>query len=62
MKLCNIGHNFDYETEKLLRLFFPFEKIQNAFNLIKKYGDDSSNATTIEKYIENLKIKMSDRI
>lgn len=28
MKLCNIGHKFDYETEKLLRLFFPFEKIE----------------------------------
>ncbi len=28
MKLCNIGHNFDYEMEKLIRLFLPFEKIQ----------------------------------
>ncbi len=27
MKLCNIGHNFDYEMEKLIRLFLPFEKI-----------------------------------
>lgn len=28
MKLCNIGHNFDYEMEKLIRLFLPFEKIE----------------------------------
>lgn len=27
MKLCNIGHEFDYEMEKLIRLFLPFEKI-----------------------------------
>lgn len=27
MKLCNIGHTFNYETEKLLRQFFPFEQI-----------------------------------
>ncbi len=28
MKLCNKGHKFDYETEKLLRTFFPFNKIE----------------------------------
>ncbi|MBQ8203440.1 MAG: coproporphyrinogen dehydrogenase HemZ [Clostridia bacterium] len=28
MKLCNIGHSFDYETEKLIRIFLPFEKIE----------------------------------
>ncbi len=28
MKLCNIGHNFDYEMEKLIRLFMPNEKIE----------------------------------
>ena len=27
MKLCNIGHGFDYELEKLVRIFLPFEKI-----------------------------------
>ena len=26
MNLCNIGHSFDYEMEKLIRLFLPFEK------------------------------------
>ncbi len=28
MILCNKGHGFNYETEKLCRLFFPFEKIK----------------------------------
>ncbi len=28
MKLCNLGHSFDYELEKLVRLFLPFEKIE----------------------------------
>lgn len=27
MNLCNINHSFNYETEKLCRLFLPFEKI-----------------------------------
>jgi len=27
MKLCNIGHSFNYELEKLIRIFLPFEKI-----------------------------------
>ncbi len=33
MKLCNIGHNFDYETEKLIRIFLPFEKIEITHEL-----------------------------
>ena len=28
MKLCCIGHTFRYETEKICRLFLPFEKIE----------------------------------
>lgn len=28
MNLCNIGHNFSYELEKLIRIFLPFEKIK----------------------------------
>ena len=28
MNLCNIGHDFRYEIEKLIRLFLPFEKIK----------------------------------
>lgn len=27
MNLCNINHGFDYELEKLCRIFLPFEKI-----------------------------------
>ncbi len=40
MKLCNIGHNFDYEMEKLIRLFLPFEKIEvlNRVEADKKYA------------------------
>ncbi len=33
MKLCNIGHNYDYETEKTVRLFLPFEKIEILHNI-----------------------------
>lgn len=28
MKLCNLGNRFDYEMEKLIRLYLPFEKIE----------------------------------
>ena len=35
MNLCNIGHTFDYEIEKLIRLFLPFEKIQ-VFHTVEK--------------------------
>ena len=28
MKLFNIGHSFNYELEKLCRIFLPFEKIE----------------------------------
>lgn len=28
MNLCNIGHSFSYELEKLIRIFLPFEKIK----------------------------------
>lgn len=34
MQLCNIGHNFDYETEKVIRIFFPYEKINISHELI----------------------------
>ena len=28
MNLCLIGHKFQYELEKLIRIFMPFEKIE----------------------------------
>lgn len=50
MKLFNIGHEFDYEMEKLIRLFLPFEKIEVLHTLepsdnyaiccVKNDGDD----------------------
>ncbi len=35
MNLCCIGHTFQYEMEKLCRLFIPFEKIQISYDLIE---------------------------
>ncbi len=35
MNLCNIGHNFNYELEKLIRIFLPFEKIVFCNEVIK---------------------------
>ena len=34
MNLCCIGHTFQYEMEKLCRLFIPFEKIQISYDLV----------------------------
>ena len=34
MNLCCIGHNFQYEMEKLCRLFLPFEKIQISYDIV----------------------------
>ena len=39
MKLCNIGHNFDYEIEKLIRLFLPFEKNKALSEFTPDNGD-----------------------
>ena len=46
MRLCNIGHNYDYETEKVLRIFFPNEKIE----IIKEYKQgDNTAVCTVEQ-------------
>lgn len=42
MKLFNIGHEFSYELEKLIRLFLPFEKIE----ILDKYEADTRYAKT----------------
>ena len=50
MNLYYINHNFRYEAEKLLRLFFPLEKInipQVKYTVIK----DSYNIKSIEKFL-----------
>ena len=46
MLLCNIGHNFDYETEKVARIFFPFEKISVIHE--QKTGENIA-VTTVTK-------------
>ncbi len=40
MQLCNIGHNFDYETEKVVRIFLPDEKI----NIVHDMADGENTA------------------
>ena len=42
MNLCNINHSFNYETEKLCRLFLPFEKI----NILDTRAADEVYAVT----------------
>ncbi|MEE0946459.1 MAG: coproporphyrinogen dehydrogenase HemZ [Acutalibacteraceae bacterium] len=48
MKLCCIGHSFFYETEKLCRLFLPFEKIEVTETL----AEDDSVAITKKDNLE----------
>ncbi|MBO4733865.1 MAG: coproporphyrinogen dehydrogenase HemZ [Clostridia bacterium] len=40
MQLCNIGHGFDYETEKVIRIFFPFIKINTVRR--RESGDNTA--------------------
>ncbi len=42
MNLCCIGHNFQYEMEKLCRLFLPYEKIIVYYDLV----DDNNIVVT----------------
>ncbi len=53
MKLCNIGHNFDYEIEKLIRIFLPFEKIEVLHNV---ESDDKVAVCKVEEYNDGVKI------
>ena len=53
MKLCNIGHNFDYEIEKLIRIFLPFEKIEVLHNV---ESDDRVAVCKVEEYNDGVKI------
>lgn len=46
MKLCLIGHTFQYELEKLIRIFLPFEKIEFCTG---KSDDPDRAETTLEK-------------
>ena len=40
MRLCNVGHEFDYETEKVARIFLPYEKINIVHELVP--GDNTA--------------------
>ncbi len=59
MNLCNINHSFNYETEKLCRLFLPFDKI----NIIEREEKAdiyaitrlSGNSASAELYIGDKK-------
>lgn len=53
MKLCNIGHNFDYETEKLARIFLPFEKIEIFHEEIK---EGNVAVCIVEEYTDGAEI------
>ncbi len=52
MRLCLVNHSFKYEIEKLIRIFFPFEKIEideteeiTDFCLVTKICDNSATAS-----------------
>ncbi len=61
MKLCNIGHNFDYEMEKLIRLFLPFEKIEvlhteetdTRYAVCKLCENDDGMVASVKLVLEN---------
>ena len=63
MKLCNIGHEFDYEMEKLIRLFLPFEKI-----LVFHTEENDDNVAVCKVYkqdddiIAHVKLKLQDDV
>lgn len=48
MQICNIGHTFDYETEKVMRIFFPFDKINITH---KESGSDNAVCKITENYV-----------
>ncbi len=63
MNLCNIGHSFNYELEKLCRIFLPFEKIA-VINEIKSDSiyavctlSDSGDKVSAELFAEGKSIK-----
>ncbi len=61
MDLCNIGHEFDYEMEKLIRLFLPFEKIavlhtessSDRYAVCKLCKEDENIIVTAKLKLEN---------
>lgn len=47
MQLLNAGHRFDYETEKVIRIFLPFEKINIS------HGENSSKPDAVCEIISD---------
>ncbi|MBO5200882.1 MAG: coproporphyrinogen dehydrogenase HemZ [Clostridia bacterium] len=52
MNLCNINHSFNYELEKLCRIFLPYEKI----NILSMVEPDSIYAVSTLKKEERLAV------
>lgn len=67
MKLCNIGHKFDYEMEKLIRLFLPFEKIEVFDNeqhdtncaICKVYQQENDTVVCVNLTLEGNQVEFS---
>ncbi len=62
MKLCNIGHEFDYEMEKLIRLFLPFEKISVLHT--EEYDENCAVCSVCENdndIVVSAKLKLENR-
>ncbi len=61
MVLCNIGHEFDYEMEKLIRLFLPFEKIfvsdiadtGDKYAVCRLYKEENDIIASVKLKLEN---------
>lgn len=54
MVLVNSGHNFNYETENLCRVFFPLEKIE-----VVSEDKESDRKIITEKVNEKISVKIS---
>ena len=50
MIICNYGNNFNYELEKLTRLFLPFERI----DVVNQDVSSDRKAVTVTKFNDNL--------
>lgn len=61
MNLCNINHSFNYELEKLCRIFLPFDKINiiNEIKLDKIYAvcTIAERTATVELFISGKNYK-----
>ncbi len=56
MQICNIGHNFDYETEKVVRIFLPDEKINIVHEF--SFGENTAVCTLSEDFKASTQVKL----